>query len=65
MLGISGETKRGERGIAMRSQFDRAFAINRDVDTSKDGVLTIVAPNYQVGAVKEIVRRIDIMESKT
>jgi hypothetical protein len=53
----------------VHSRFDRAFALNRDVDTSKisaridDGVLTIVAPKYD-GEVKENIRRIDIVENE-
>ena len=70
VLRISGETKREEGGISVHSRFDRAFALNRDVDTSKisaridDGVLTIVAPKYDEGEVKENIRRIDIVENE-
>jgi HSP20 family protein len=70
VLRISGETKREEGGISVHSRFDRAFALNRDIDTSKisahidDGVLTIIAPKYGEGQVKENVRRIDIVENK-
>jgi len=70
VLTISGETKREEGGISVHSRFDRAFALNRDVDTSKisaridDGVLTIIAPKHKEEEVKENVRRIDIVENK-
>lgn len=70
VLTISGETKREEGGISVHSRFDRAFALNRDVDTSKisaridDGVLTIIAPKHNEEEVKENVRRIDIVENK-
>ncbi|KAL3810835.1 hypothetical protein ACHAXA_007490 [Cyclostephanos tholiformis] len=70
VLRISGETKREEGGISVHSRFDRAFSLNRDVDTSMisarmdDGVLTIVAPKYEEGRVKDNVRRIDIVENK-
>ncbi|KAL3810837.1 LOW QUALITY PROTEIN: hypothetical protein ACHAXA_007492, partial [Cyclostephanos tholiformis] len=70
VLRISGETKREEGGISVQSRFDRAFSLNCDVDTSMisarmdDGVLTIVAPKYEEGRVKDNVRRIDIVENK-
>lgn len=70
VLRISGETKREEGGISVHSRFDRAFSLNRDVDTSKisaridDGVLTISAPKYEQGNVVDNVRRIDIVENK-
>ncbi len=70
VLRISGETKREEGGISVHSRFDRSFALNRDVDTSKisaridDGVLTIIVPKYSEEEVKENVRRIDIVENK-
>jgi HSP20 family protein len=69
VLRISGETRREEGGISVHSRFDRAFALNRDVDTSKivaridDGVLTISAPKYAKGDVMDNVRRIDIVEN--
>jgi len=70
VLRISGETKREEGGISVHSRFDRAFSLNRDVDTSKisaridDGVLTISAPKYEQRDVMDNVRRIDIVENK-
>ncbi|KAL3810834.1 hypothetical protein ACHAXA_007489 [Cyclostephanos tholiformis] len=70
VLRISGETKCEEGGISVHSRFDRAFSLNRDVDTSMisarmdDGVLTIIAPKYEEGRVKDNVRRIDIVENK-
>lgn len=68
LLKISGETKREEGGISVHSRFDRAFTLNRDVDTSKisaqmdNGVLTITAPKFE--KAKETARRIDIVENK-
>jgi HSP20 family protein len=70
MLRISGETKQEDGGISVHSRFDRSFKLDRDVDMSKisaqidDGVLTIVAPKYELEEVKKNIRRIDIVENK-
>ena len=70
MLRISGETKQEDGGISVHSRFDRSFNLDRDVDMSKisaqidDGVLTIVAPKYELEEVKRNIRRIDIVENK-
>ena len=39
LLRISGEMKREEGGISVHSRFDRAFSLNRDVDTSMISLL--------------------------
>ena len=68
LLRISGETTREDGGISMHSRFDRAFTLNRDVDTNKisaqidNGVLTITAPKHE--KAKETVHRINIVENK-
>ena len=69
MLKISGEMNRDEDGMTVRSNFERSFSLNPDIDVSTvsaqfdNGVLSITAPKKHDNPKEEKVRRIDIVDT--
>lgn len=69
MLTISGEMNRDEDGMSVRSNFERSFSLNPDIDVSTvsaqfdNGVLFVTAQKKHDNPKEEKFRRIDIVDT--